>query len=213
MSSPRRSDLIIGPSGNCDVTGERSADGQRMAARTRVSVRRAVLDFLKERRPAIVDLETLNQIRRYTVAVTGRAKPPSSEYLLDILLETEVPVDRAIGGIPPDLRGKVRTGNLDVARQSLLELAREYAMARDPGRASDVRRAVMRTKTHLKLALARGIGPRKRAVKQEIFEWLLVWLENPGIFEPWLDIRERRRSGQSPAPHGNRPNGKPSATT
>lgn len=184
-----------------------------MAARTQVSIRRAVLDFLDKHRPAVVDQATLYQIRRHAVAVTGRPKAPSSEYLLDILLGTEVPVDRAIGGIPTDLRGKVRIGNLEEARQSLLAMAREYAMASDPRRASDVRRAVMRTKNHLKFALARGIGPEGRAVKEEIFEWLLVWLENPGIFEPWMAVRERRRSGRSPAPQGDRPNRKPSATS
>ena len=182
-----------------------------MAARTQVSIRQAVLDFLDKQRPVIVDRRTLDQIRRHAVTVTGRPKPPSSEYLLDILLETEVSVDRTIGGIPTDLRGKVQTGNLDEARQSLLAMAREYAMASDRQRASDVRRAVMRTKNHLKLALARRIGPEKRAVKEEIFKWLLVWLENPDIFELWIEVRERRRTARRPAPHGDRPHRKPSA--
>ena len=181
-----------------------------MAARKQVSIRQAVLDFLDKHRPAIVDRGTLHQIRRHAVAVTGRPKPPSSEYLLDILLGTEVQVDRTIGGIPTDLRGKVQTGNLDEARKSLLAMAREYAMASDPQRASDVRRAVMRTKNHLKVALARGIGPEQRAAKEEIFKWLLVWLENPSIFEPWIDVRERRGTGRSPAPHDDRPHRDPS---
>ena len=184
-----------------------------MAARKQVSIRQAVLDFLEKHQPAIVDQRTLYQIRRHAVAVTGQAKPPSSAYLIDILLETEVPVDRTIGGIPTDLRGKVRTGDLEEARQSLLAMAREYAMAPDPQRASDVRRAVMRTKNHLKLALARGLGPEKRAEREEIFEWLLVWLENPVIFEPWMAVREHRRSGRSPAPRSDRPNRTPSATS
>ncbi len=111
--------------------------------------------------------------------------------MLEILLATEVPVDRAIGGIPTDLRGKVRTANLGEAKQSLLAMAREYATAPDAQRASDVRQAVMRTKNHLKLALARGIRAEKRAAKEEILEWLLVWLENPGVFEPWLAVREK----------------------
>ena len=127
-------------------------------------------------------------------AVTRRPKPPSSAYLLDVLLRTDVPVDRTIGGIPIDLRGRVRIDNLAQAKRSLLDMAREHAKAPSAQRAEDVRRAVLRTKNHLKLALSRTISPQKRATKQEIYQWLLVWLENPGIFESWVALRGTKGS-------------------
>lgn len=170
-----------------------------MAGRKRTSIRQAVLDFLETHRPSMVDRETLRRIRNHAAAATRRHKPPSPAYVLDILLDTEVPVDRAIGGIPTDLRGKLRTGNLAEAKRSLLAMAREYATAPDLQRASDVRRAVMRTKNHLRLALARGTVAEKREVKQEILKWLLVWLEHPGIFEPWLAVRESKAVQTEPS--------------
>ena len=167
-----------------------------MAGRKPTSVRGAVLEYLSTHRPGIVDRNTLQGIRLHVGAVTQRAKPPSSAYLLDILLQTDTPVDRTIGGIPVDLRGKIRIDDLAQAKQSLLDMSREYAEASSAQRARDVRRAVMRTKNHLKLALTGTISPRKRAVKREIYEWLLVWLENPGVFESWVALR----TSKSPDP-------------
>ena len=174
-----------------------------MAARKARSVRAAVLEFLEEQSPAIVDRGALDRIRRHIAATCNRRRPPSKAYVLDILLSTDVPVDRAVGGIPVDLRGRVRTKSLEDTKRSLIEMTREYEAAPDRQRAGDVRRAVVRTKDHLKLALAGGISPEKRPAKEEILRWLLVWLENPGIFESWVAVREigqgSRQSEDGPA--------------
>ena len=165
-----------------------------MAGRKAISVRAAVLDYLSTHRPEIVDRETFRKIRFHVGALTRRPKPPSSAYLLDILLRTDTPVDRTIGGIPLDLRGRVLIDDLAQAKSSLLDMAREYENAPSIQRATDVRRAVLRTKNHLKLALSRTVSPGKRAAKQEIYQWLLVWLENPGIFESWVALRRTKDS-------------------
>ena len=170
-----------------------------MRARKARSVRAAVIEFLTEQTPAIVDRGALDRIRRHIAATCNRPRPPSKSYILDILLSTDVPVDRAIGGIPVDLRGRVRTASLEDTKRSLLEMTREYEAAPDRRRAGDVRRAVVRTKDHLKLALAGGISPEKRPAKEETLRWLLVWLENPGIFESWVALREMGRRSRRPA--------------
>ncbi len=34
------------------------------------------------------------------------------------------------------------------------------------------------------------VAPEKRAEKQEIVEWFTVWLQNPAIFESWVNLRQ-----------------------
>lgn len=167
-----------------------------MPRRKAPTIRGAVREYLEIHEPEVIDREAFQRIRQYATAASQRPKPPSRDYILDILLGTDIAVDRAIGGIPVDLRGTVRTEDREHAKRSLVALAAEYSKSLDAVRRGDVRRAVLRTKNHLKLALARPMSPEKLEVKQEIFEWLLVWLENPGVFEAWLAVREIRSGGR-----------------
>jgi hypothetical protein len=34
-------------------------------------------------------------------------------------------------------------------------------------------------------------APEKKREKIEMAEWMLVWLENPGVFPAWVDARKR----------------------
>jgi hypothetical protein len=34
-------------------------------------------------------------------------------------------------------------------------------------------------------------APEKKAQKEEMVQWMLVWLENPGVFPAWADARKR----------------------
>ena len=160
-----------------------------MASRSQPSVRSAVLSYLDQHQPEIVGRNELSEICRHVLTTVDRSKPPSDSYLLSVLLDTEVEVDRAIGGLPLDLRKHIVVNDLEACRDALVALAREYSEASDLVRAHDVRRAVLRTKEHLGLALARGAGSEKLAVQREAFEWLRVWLENPVVFEAWSALR------------------------
>jgi hypothetical protein len=85
------------------------------------------------------------------------------------------------------------------AAESLLAMSGEYAKARASGdlaRVEDVRRAVRQAKDRLRLTLRRrNLRDDTRAVKQEVLEWFLVWLENPAVFPAWLEVRLGRRDG------------------
>ncbi|MEJ7861239.1 MAG: hypothetical protein WKF90_06325 [Pyrinomonadaceae bacterium] len=35
------------------------------------------------------------------------------------------------------------------------------------------------------------VAPEKRAEKQEIVEWFTIWLQNPAIFESWVNLRQK----------------------
>jgi hypothetical protein len=51
---------------------------------------------------------------------------------------------------------------------------------------------VLTGKEHARLAARRpGLPPERRAEKQEMASWMLIWLENPPIFPMWLELRKR----------------------
>lgn len=106
-----------------------------------------------------------------------------------LLRETGLPLDPLVEG--------VRQDTLDEAARTLLALGREYvaAMARsDAGRASECRRRVIAAKQRARwTARNPRVDPAKRAAKQEMLLWMLTWLENPLVFEPWLRLRRAAR--------------------
>ena len=157
-----------------------------------------MLEFLSKRKPTVIGRRELHEIRKHVHAQVRRTKPVSDRYLLSILLETSVEVDRAIGGLPLDLRTKIPVSDLHACKRSLNDLARQYSVTDDPERASDIRRAVRRTKDHLELAVRQAKSPDTLKVQRESLQWLRAWLENPIVFEAWVEMRERsieRRGG------------------
>ena len=162
-----------------------------MSVKPVATIKGVVLDYLARSQPKCVSEAEFNAIRREVIATLKRQRPPSDGYLMDILLTTEVDIDRSLGGIPADLRNKVHTSSYEHAKASLLVMAKEYADAADAARAEDVRRTVRRAKDRVRLLLRGSLSPEKRQAKQEILEWMLVWLENPLVFESWIEIRTR----------------------
>ena len=90
--------------------------------------------------------------------------------------------------------GGVRQKTFEELERSLLEMEEVYTRASDAGdrtRAQQCRNAVIQAKDHARLA-ARGAktSPEKKAQKEEMIQWMLVWLENPGIFPAWVKLRK-----------------------
>ena len=126
--------------------------------------------WLEEHRPARIgetEFETL-----------ARALAPVSEnYLRKLLRESGVPLDPMVEG--------VRQGSFDELESSLLRLLEEYERG-DPARRAAVRRVVITSKEHARLAAR---NPAKRTEKEEMILWLLTWLENPPLFAAWVRLR------------------------
>jgi hypothetical protein len=128
--------------------------------------------------------------------------------LLDILSHTELPIEPSLGALPVDLRHRVKFAGAEQAARSLADMQDEYEKAKaggDRDRAADCRRAVRQGKERLQRLVNRGNLPEsKRAEKQEILQWFLVWLESPGLFRDWFKARTRQPqepiSGGQPAP-------------
>ena len=103
-----------------------------------------------------------------------------------LLADTGIPVEPPFGG--------VRQKTFNELERSLLELEEVYARASEMGdraRAQQCRNTVIQAKDHARLA-ARGVNTsaEKKAQKEEMIQWMLVWLENPGIFPAWVKLRK-----------------------
>ena len=42
------------------------------------------------------------------------------------------------------------------------------------------------------------LAPEKRAHKEEMAQWMLVWLENPEVFPAWVAARKRATADAPP---------------
>jgi hypothetical protein len=164
-----------------------------------VSIKSFIAGYLKNNAPPLVDRQVLAAICREAERALQRGKPVSRAYVLEVLSETQIPIDRSLGGLPPDLRGRVHFHDPDTAAASLTDMTKEYETARAAGdktRASDCRRAVRKGKDRLKLILRRtSLSPQKRAEKEELLQWFLVWLEAPPLFPGWLELRRKSVGG------------------
>ena len=154
-----------------------------------MTIKAVVIDFIKG--VESVGPEQLEALQREVVEKAGRAA--SRRYLLDVLLATNVEIERSVGGFPADLRGRAHTRDRESAATSLVDLAEEYSRARESGdkvRAEDCRRAVRHAKERLGLTLRRkGLSAEKRAEKDELRAWFVVWLETPELFPDWIMLR------------------------
>ena len=91
--------------------------------------------------------------------------------------------------------GGVDLHTLDGLRRSLEELAVLYAE-----RPREVREHVIAAKDRAKWAARNArASVEKRALKVEMVEWMLVWLENPEIFESWVGLRKEATARPTPS--------------
>ena len=51
---------------------------------------------------------------------------------------------------------------------------------------------MIEAKQHARWAARRaGPGEAKRQIKEEMIQWMLVWLENPAVFPAWAPLRRK----------------------
>ncbi len=114
--------------------------------------------------------------------------PISESYLRRLLRETGVPVEQPFAG--------VRQGTFEELEASLIAMERVYGQAREAGdrvRAQYCRGQVIEAKDHARLsARSASASAEKRSQKEEMIQWMLVWLENPAVFEEWVKLRKGR---------------------
>ena len=144
------------------------------------SIKRELREYLEaEHPPAITEA-----VWRH---LAERLAPVSDSYLRDLLRQTGLPFDQPYAGI--------RQHSFEELEQSLREMLacyREATAAGDRERARYARRQVIAAKDRARfLASSPRTAPEKRAQKEEMAQWMLVWLENPEVFPAWVEARKR----------------------
>jgi hypothetical protein len=118
--------------------------------------------------------------------------PVTESYLRRLLSETGVAVEQPFAGI--------RQKTLEELERSLIEMERAYTHATQSGnhaRARQCRNAVIQAKDHARLAARNPTASAERKTeKQEMVRWMLVWLENPGVFPAWVKLRRTKLEGR-----------------
>ncbi|MGH9774005.1 MAG: hypothetical protein ACRD50_03550 [Candidatus Acidiferrales bacterium] len=143
----------------------------------------------------------VEQIRRQLIARLGATEGKTSpDYIVSVLEEAGLPV---ILSTRADTQGKYEEEFHDLLRFSTLEeaemciirldeLFRKFTAESERAAAERVldvarlgrRRAEMIARNH-------KVAPDKRAEKEEVAHWFSIWLETPGAFFDWLEVRKQ----------------------
>ena len=116
-----------------------------------------------------------------------RLAPVSESYLRELLRTTGLPIDQPYAGIRQHTFEE-----LEESLRAMLQVYLEATAAGNRERARYCRRQVIGAKDRAKfLAENPRTKPEKKAEKQEMAQWMLVWLENPEVFPAWLEARKR----------------------
>jgi len=149
-------------------------------ATARPSTKRRLAEFLALRQPARITEAVWLELR------AGLA-PVSDSYLRDLLQAAAIPFDQPWAGI--------RQHTFEELEQSLREMLEIYLAAQSAGerqRARYARRQVIAAKDRARFTARNPrTSPEKRAQKEEMAQWMLVWLENPEVFPAWVEARKR----------------------
>jgi hypothetical protein len=144
------------------------------------SVKQQLRDYLAAGQPAAITEAVWQDLLQ-------RLAPVSESYLRELLRSTGLPFDQPYAGI--------RQHTLQELEQSLREILVVYAEATASGnrqRARYCRRQVIAAKDRARYLMRNPrTDPEKRARKEEMAQWMLVWLENPEVFPAWVDARKK----------------------
>ena len=83
---------------------------------------------------------------------------------------------------------RVRWKTLDELEASLRELQQLYA--EQPAQRRELRDAVIGAKDRARFASRNPkVSAEKRSIKEEMVQWMLVWLDDPAMFGDWVTLR------------------------
>jgi hypothetical protein len=154
------------------------------AASASKPAKRRLADYLDERRPAAITEAVWKEL-------LALLAPVSESYLRDLLRAAGLPFEQPWAG--------VRQHTLEELEESLRALGRVYAEAIEAGdraRARNCRRQAIGAKDRARfLAASPRSSPERKALKTEMAQWILVWLENPDVFPAWVEARKRAMGG------------------
>jgi hypothetical protein len=150
-----------------------------MPARSK-SVKRQLGEYLAAQQPPAITEALWNDLLQ-------RFAPVSETYLRELLRATGLLFEQPYAGI--------RQHTFEELEQSLREMLHVYAEATAAGNRQRVRycrRQVIGAKDRARFqARSPGAAPEQKSRKEEMAQWMLVWLENPEVFPAWVEARLR----------------------
>jgi hypothetical protein len=151
------------------------------------SIKQQVREYLAAEKPAAIT-------EAVWTALCMRLAPVSESYLRDLLRATGLPFDQPWAGIHQHTFEE-----LEASLRSMLAVY-TAAMVTDRERARYCRRQVIAARDRARF-MARNprTPPAKKAEKEEMAQWMLVWLENPEVFPAWVEAR--KKVSELPAAH------------
>jgi hypothetical protein len=160
----------------------------------------AILEIARALEVARFTPAEVEQIRRQLITRLGAAGQTPPEQIASVLKEAGLRVVWSTHADAENLyeeefRDLLHFATLDEAEMCLVrldELLRKFQAEGEraaAGRVLEVarlgrRRAEMIARNH-------RVDPAKRAEKEEIMNWFRVWLETPGAFFDWLELRKQ----------------------
>lgn len=144
-----------------------------------ISVKQRLRDYLARTQPLAITEAVWREL------LTALA-PVSESYLRELLQQTGLPFDQPYAGI--------RQHTFEELEQTLREMLAVYRDALAAGnreRGRYARRQVIGAKDRARfLARARQTPSGMKARKEEMVEWMLVWLGDPEMFSAWVEARK-----------------------
>jgi hypothetical protein len=115
--------------------------------------------------------------------IAAHLAPVSASYLRKLLRESGVSLDPLVEG--------VRQDSLDHAERTLCALSEAYLHTPREARA-----LVIEAKDHARLALRRDADAKARSLREELIEWMIVWVNDPALFPIWVRLRRARHHAE-----------------
>jgi len=144
------------------------------------SIKQQLRDYVAAERPAAIT-------EAVWTTLLMRLAPVSESYLRDLLRATGLPFDQPWAGIRQHTFEE-----LEESLRGMLAIYAEAAAGGDKDRARYCRRQVIAAKDRAKWMAQNSRTPsEKKAEKEEMAQWMLVWLENPEVFPAWVEARKK----------------------
>jgi hypothetical protein len=141
----------------------------------------------------------IEQIRRRLIAQLGAPGKTAPDYIVSVLQEAGI---RVVWSTRSDTAGKyeeefddlLHFSTLEEAEMCLVrldELLRKFLLEGERAAAERVREVARLGRRRAEMiSRNRKVDARKRQEKAEVSRWFSIWLETPGAFFDWLEVRK-----------------------
>ena len=168
-------------------------------AKPDVTTKEAILSVAHKVGAGIFTAAEIEQIRRQLLAQLGDDGETTHEQIATVLSEAGIPVrlsrDEGRTRYEEEFRDLLHFSTLDDAEMCLIrldELLRKFREQGDPaGELRVIEVARLGLRRAVMISRNAKVDPEKRAEKEEVSQWFRVWIESPGAFFDWLELRKQ----------------------